>query len=143
MIVTIGLLVGRVIQGFENVLSRAFPFFSASTVSFDLDGSSEQAQISPSSTSSALSWGSLHIEPDEEHEIKSHLLLMQFRKLERVLEQLGSSVRQLRSAQDSSTQGSSNNSSHLMACQGIHMWLAQKANSVKDRYFAFNQLNYS
>ncbi len=128
------------IQGFEIVLSRAFPFFNASAVSFDLDSSLEKTQISPSS--SALSWGSLHIEPDEEHEIKSHLLLMQFRKLERVLEQLGSSVRQLRSTQDSSTQGSSNNSSHLMACQSIHMWLAQKANSVKDRYFAFNQLNY-
>ena len=127
------------IQGFEKVLSRAFPFFNASTVAFDLDSSSEQTNISPSS--SALSWGSLHIEPDEEHEIKSHLLLMQFRKLERVLEQLGSSVRQLRSTQDSSTQGSSNNSSHLIACQCIHMWLAQKANSVKDRYFA-NQLNY-
>ena len=128
------------IQGFENVLSRAFPFFNASAVSVDLDSSLEQTQISPSS--SALSWGPLHIEPDEEHEIKSHLLLMQFRKLERVLEQLGSSVRQLRSTQDSSTQGSSNNSSHLMACQSIHMWLAQRANSVKDRYFAFNQLNY-
>lgn len=63
--------------------------------------------------------------------MKQHLLLLQFRKLLRVLEHLRNSFHQLRARQ-----GNSGNDAHLMACHFMHTWLTQRAGIVKEKYFA-------
>ncbi|KAK5996473.1 hypothetical protein PT974_01807 [Cladobotryum mycophilum] len=131
--VTISILVGRVVQGFEATLAKVSPscsspenFCSGSASSSDSSSSSS----SPDTASPRLSWGVLQLEPDEENELKQHLWLLQFRKLQKVLRQFSASVSRLRDAQGSE------NSAHVMACQCIHMWLAQRADMVRDKYQA-------
>ena len=126
--VTICILIGYIIQGFETVLAKGSP--SSSSNASDLSGSN-----TPNGTAPRLSWGVLPIEPDEEDELKQHMWLLQFRKLQKVLKLLSASVGRLRNAG-----GNNVNSAHAMACQCIHMWLVQKAEIVIDKYRTQNKI---
>ena len=122
--VTTCILIAHIVQGFETILAKASPSstFTRSNTSDSSCGGK------PNVAAPRLSWGVLQIEPDEEDELKQHMWFLQFRKLQKVLNHLSASVGRLRSA------GGSGNSAHVMACQCIHMWLAQKAEIVRDRY---------
>ena len=143
--VTISILVGHVIQGFESTLGNVNSSSSRCASSNPEDttnsNSSNSGQKTPKKNISPprLSWGVLQIDPDEEDELKQHMWLLQFRKLQRMLLQLNnaSTGQQLRNAQQA---GGSNggDSAHLMASQCIHTWLAQRADVVKDKYQAKN-----
>ena len=140
--VTISILVGHVIQGFESTLGNVNSLSSRSASSNPEDttntNSSSSGQKTPktSLTSPRLSWGVLQIDPDEEDELKQHMWLLQFRKLQRVLMQLNNAST-VRNAQQAGS-GSGGDSAHLMASQCIHTWLAQRADVVKDKYQAKN-----
>ncbi|KAI1296453.1 hypothetical protein F5Y03DRAFT_293963 [Xylaria venustula] len=128
-IMVVSILVGRIIQGFEATLSIG----SLSSIHRNMDkslgdlmaGSTAAPRLSP-----RLSWGVLQIEHDDEYDLKRHLWLMQFRKLERLLSQFSTSVGRLKNARGSSS------SAHVMACECTHMWLEQKAREVKEKYLA-------
>ena len=142
--VTISILVGHVIQGFESTLGKVSSSSSRSPSSNPEDtphissGSSGQKTPKKNLTHPRLSWGVLQIDPDEEDELKQHMWLLQFRKLQRVLMQLNNaSTGQSRNAQQAGS-SSGEDSAHLMASQCIHTWLAQRADVVKDKYQAKN-----
>ncbi|KIA75503.1 hypothetical protein HK57_00001 [Aspergillus ustus] len=127
------ILIGRVIQGLEATLIRTRSSSSASSSTSSTNttnSSSNSSSVSGTMSTDAprLSWGELQIDPDEENQLKAHLWLLQFRKLERLIEEFNSSVRRL----TGSTSGG--HSAFLMACQCIHMWLTQKADVLKSRY---------
>ncbi|KAI0594256.1 hypothetical protein F4775DRAFT_586251 [Biscogniauxia sp. FL1348] len=126
-LMTISVLIGRVLQGFEAVLLRAGQYGSPSYSSTASDSSSigKDSMGAPRLFSNAL-----HMDQDEEDELKKHLWRMQFRKLTNVLDRFNESVGRLRIAQD---QGATS-SAHVMACQCIHMWLLKKAESVSNGY---------
>lgn len=119
----VSVLIGRVMQGLESTLNM-----TRSSLASTMSTSSGSSAGAPSCATTKFSWGELQIEPDEEDQLKQHLWLLQFRKLERVIEQFKRLVRRLKG---SATNG---NSAHGMACQCIHMWLTQKAEVLKTRY---------
>ena len=143
--VTISILVGHVIQGFESTLGKVSSSSSQPASSKPEDtphtAATTSGQKTPKSSLSSpcLSWGVLQIDPDEEDELKQHMWLLQFRKLQRVLMQLNntSAGQQVRNAQQAGS-SSGGDSAHQMASQCIHMWLAQRAEVVKDKYQAKN-----
>lgn len=73
-----------------------------------------------------LSWGVLEMENEDEDDLKQHLWLLHFRKLEGLLEQLGTFIRLMQSTQ------AHDGSAHVMACGFILLWLKQKAQVVRD-----------
>lgn len=73
-----------------------------------------------------LSWGVLEMENEDEDDLKQHLWLLHFRKLEGLLEQLGTFIRLMQSTQ------AHDDSAHVMACGFILLWLKQKAQVVRD-----------
>ncbi|KAL4746294.1 hypothetical protein BDW72DRAFT_38406 [Aspergillus terricola var. indicus] len=154
-IMTISLLIGRVIQSLDLTLIRATssstPSFSRrsspsyinihnlhqvpTSTSTSITASASTSTSTSASTSASalsadsaprLSWGSLQIDPHEEEQLKQHLWLLQFRKLERVIEEFSQSVGRLPAGQ----------SAYLMACRCLHMWLTQKAEVLRARYQA-------
>ncbi|KAI1083644.1 hypothetical protein F5B20DRAFT_527865 [Whalleya microplaca] len=123
-IMTTSTLIGRIIEGFEIFMIRANPLSGHPRLNTsDGSGDSPSGNMVP-----RLSWGVLQIEPDEEAELQQHMWLIQLRKLQRVIKKLGVAVSLLKSAQDSG------NSAHMMTCQCIHIWLMQKAETLKDSY---------
>ncbi|KAI1104961.1 hypothetical protein F4804DRAFT_305577 [Jackrogersella minutella] len=120
-IMTIGILIGRIIEGLEMFMTRANPLKSP-TFSNPLDNSEES---SPGNSGPRLSWGLLEIEPDEEAELKHHLWLIQIRKLQGVLKKLSVSVDQMKRSEGNG------NSAKSMTYQCIHMWLMQKAELLR------------
>ena len=118
---TISILVGHIVQGFEVTLLKAFPVLVSSP-----DGNSVELQ--PNSGSPKLSWGVLQIESDDEDNLKQHLWLLHFRKLEAFLKEFSASIRLMRNVQGAK------NSAHAMACECIHMWLEQRAQTVRDKF---------
>ncbi|KAI0449669.1 hypothetical protein F5B21DRAFT_519920, partial [Xylaria acuta] len=124
-IMVISILVGRIIQGFEVTLSIQ----SVPSIHQNADESLGDLRVT-STAPPRLSWGVLQIEHDDEDDLKRHLWLMQFRKLERLLSQFSASVGRLKNARGSSS------SAHVMACECTHMWLEQKSRVVKERYLA-------
>lgn len=120
-IMTVMLLVGRIIKGFEVTLGAESPLASAATSLHNGNDSGESA-------APKMTWGKLPIDMDEEYQLRQHLLLLNFQKLERLLRQLSDSVKQLRLRQGS------NNPAHVMACECMHMWLEQWANVVKNGF---------
>jgi hypothetical protein len=116
-VLTITLLLGRIIQGFDAALEHA--------VSPPPRCDPYPSCASSSSAPPHLTWGMLSIEGDEELQLKQHLLLINLQKLEGLLRQLSESVKELRSRTDT------NNSAHAIACECIHMWLDQRAQAVK------------
>ncbi|KAF2439285.1 hypothetical protein P171DRAFT_476526 [Karstenula rhodostoma CBS 690.94] len=116
-VLTITLLLGRIIQGFDAALAHK----ESPTNRCDPD----QSYAMSSSASPHLTWGTLSIEGDEELQLKRRLLLIHLQKLEGVLRQLSDSVKELRSRTDT------NNSAYVIACECIHMWLDQRAQAVK------------
>lgn len=126
--VTLSLLVGHVIQGFESLLTKVSSCSSSLCPNIEDTPNGQTSNVS----SPRLSWGVLQIDPDEEDELKQHLWLLQFRKLQRVLMQFNAPIGQPKSPQGSG------DPAYVMECQSIHMWLAQRAEIVKDRYEAKN-----
>jgi len=123
MAVTNSILIGRVIQGLEFTLLQT-------TVKSTPSSSSDTCPGPIAGDPPKLSWGELQIDRDEENQLKQHLWLLQFRKLKRVIQMLNTSVRQLTSSV------SGGHSAYVMACQCIHKWLTQKADTLKARYDA-------
>lgn len=117
---TISILVGRIVQCFETTLPR--PSSSPS--------SSSQYIANIASAAPKLSWGALQIEDDDEDDLKQHLWVIHFRKLESLLKQLSAFVRTRRSAQNDT------NSVHVMACEFVLMWLEQRAQLVREGFSA-------
>jgi hypothetical protein len=72
----------------------------------------------------------LQIEDDDEDDLKQHLWVIHFRKLESLLKQLSAFVRTRRSAQNDT------NSVHVMACEFVLMWLEQRAQLVREGFSA-------
>ncbi|KAL8831108.1 MAG: hypothetical protein Q9191_001057 [Dirinaria sp. TL-2023a] len=122
--VTVSILVGHVIQGFESLLAEFSSSSGSSSSNIEHSSSRQASNVS----SPGISWGLLQMDPDEEDELKQHLWLLQFRKLQRVLMQFNASTEQFRSMQDGGS------SAHVMECQCIHLWLAQRTDIVKDKY---------
>lgn len=120
---TISILVGRIVQGFETTLLKALPLPENAAKNSPSDRT-------PNLASPKLSWGVLQIESDDEDNLKQHLWLLHFRKLEALLRQFSASIRVMRNMQGAG------NSAHVMACECIHMWLEQKAQNVRDRFLA-------
>jgi hypothetical protein len=128
--VILSILVGRIVQGFETSLPKSSDSSSAQS------SSASQNMVLPDNSCSAgkpgggaaprLSWGVLEIENEDEDDLKQHLWLLHFRKLEGLLKQLGTFIRLMRSMQ------ANDNSAHVMACGFILMWLEQKAQVVRD-----------
>ncbi|KAI5866014.1 hypothetical protein GGS23DRAFT_555049 [Durotheca rogersii] len=159
--VTIGILLFRIIQGFETALALARPD-GQGTVLIPRPSRPHSAAPSP-----PLLWGSMQFDHEEMEHMKQHLWLLQFRKLEKILESLGESVTRMRAAgaqtrgegdnhddlqaHISSIGGGSNslnsiiggskggggsNSAFVMACECIHMWLNQRARALREKYVA-------
>ncbi|KAJ4296342.1 hypothetical protein N0V90_006387 [Kalmusia sp. IMI 367209] len=120
-IMTITLLMGRIIQGFDAALE------SGKGLGANDRSGWEQRFAMTGSTSPPLTWGMLSIEGDEELQLKQHLLLLNFQKLEKLLKQLSESVKEHR------IKAGNNNSAHAIACECIHMWLDQRAQAVKNK----------
>ncbi|RYP59380.1 hypothetical protein DL769_008565 [Monosporascus sp. CRB-8-3] len=114
-IVTIGTLIGRILQGFDETLNAS----PATAKSPHGD--------TPNGMAPKLSWGVLELEEDDERNLRQHLWLVQFWKLEKLLHRFSTSVRRLRNLHGSG------NSAHVMLCECIHMWLEHKAQVIKDR----------
>ncbi|RYP61684.1 hypothetical protein DL770_009735 [Monosporascus sp. CRB-9-2] len=111
----IGTFIGRILQGFDETLNAS----PATAKSAHGD--------TPNGMAPKLSWGVLELEEDDESGLRQHLWLMQFGKLEKLLNRFSTSVRRLRNSHGSG------NSAHVMLCECIHMWLEQKAQVIKDR----------
>ena len=101
---------------------------SNATRSKALDGPDDS---SPGVSTPRLFWGTMQIEPDEEAELKQHMWRIQLRKLKDVVKKVGVAVGLLRNSQ------SSGNSTHIMTCECIHMWLVHKAEALKDVSVSF------
>lgn len=122
-IITVAMLIGRAIDEFELMLNerigRGSPM-SERERSLSLD----EATINIREP--RLCWGVLELEDDDEVELRQRLYLLYFRKLERLLSQLNVFVRTLHDSR-----GGSCNSTFIMACEYIHLWLEKKADGVK------------
>ncbi|KAK0615701.1 hypothetical protein B0T17DRAFT_351410 [Bombardia bombarda] len=125
-IMTIGILVGRVVEGFETSLSKASP--STGPSNSGTAGGSSSGQSS-GAIAPKLSWGVLQIEHEDEEDLRQHLWLWQFQKLERLLNQFSASVRRARIAHGAAK------SAHVKACEGMYIWLEQKSRLVREQYF--------
>ncbi|KAI5925530.1 hypothetical protein F4810DRAFT_54973 [Camillea tinctor] len=126
-IMTISILIGRVLQGFEAVLSKGGQYGSppqSSNVS-EISSVGKETMMAPQLFSSVL-----QMDPDEEDELKKHLWRIQYRKLANVLRRFNESVSRLRISQD---QGATS-TVHAMASRCIHVWLMQKADFVSNAY---------
>ncbi|KAI0469312.1 hypothetical protein F4859DRAFT_487699 [Xylaria cf. heliscus] len=124
VIMTSGILIGRIVEGFEELMTRTNS--SSGSPHLRIPGG-----IDHSPTSSAiprLRWGGLEIDPDEEAELKHHMWVIQLRKVEEVIKKLGRAI-----GHSSSSMLSTENSTHLMTCRCLHMWLVQKAERLKKK----------
>ncbi|KAI2643560.1 hypothetical protein GGS21DRAFT_497038 [Xylaria nigripes] len=125
-IITTSTLIGRIIECFEIFMERPNSMNAMNGIkSVDSPDNSSPGSVEPT-----LSWGVLQIEPDEEAELRQHMWLIQFRKLQRVIKKLGVAVGFLRNVQGSG------NSAHIISCQCIHMWLMQKAEILHERHLS-------
>lgn len=118
-------LLGLILQGFELTLPKIRPSFNAANSSC----SAINDHIPMDGVTSRLSWKMLEIEPDEENELKEHLWLLHFRKLQKVVKQFSASVSQLHNR---SHEGE--NSMHTIACQCIYRWLSQRTEAIKEMF---------
>ncbi|KAI2631803.1 hypothetical protein GGS21DRAFT_162722 [Xylaria nigripes] len=160
--VTNSILLYRIIQGFEAALTFTRSKDHSPGQQHQRHGSNGSRRR-PSDGTRALSpqllWGAMQFDQDEMQDLKPHLWLLQFRKLEKLIESLGESVAKMRTlgVQTRRKGGSNNtgnirvnsyssgggnrcgddgNSAFIMACECIHIWLNQKTRALRDKYLA-------
>ncbi|KAI1109056.1 hypothetical protein F5Y14DRAFT_433819 [Nemania sp. NC0429] len=148
------ILIFRIIQGFESALSLAATSGEQRPLPPEKSSSSHRRQSS-CDASPPLSWGAMQLDHDEMEDLKQHIWLLQFRKLEKLLESLRNAIRRMRADGTVGSGGSSEggrgddelhaytfiaggkgakggNSALVMACECIHMWLNQKARILRE-----------
>lgn len=118
---TVNIIIYQIIQGFE-----ATPPVEKSAPSSKSQGIVTKSRDGTKNSLPKLSWGVLQIEDEDEDNLKLHLWLLHFRKLEGLLKQLGTFHRLIKS-----THGDAN-STHIMAC-GFFYYVARAKGSNRGR----------
>lgn len=141
------ILIFRIIQGFESALALAATSEKQRVMT--------QEKPSCCDASPPLLWGAMQLDHDEMEDLKQHIWLLQFRKLEKLLESLRNAIRRMRADGTIGSSGSGEggrgddelhaytfiaggkgakggNSALVMACECIHMWLNQKAKILRE-----------
>lgn len=135
-IMIVGVLIGRIIDGFETLLAGAgtgpfAPFESSGVGMTNSLFSDEDTTFMGCPAQPSLSWGMLQIEGADEAELKHQLFLLHFRRLEKLVQQFSASTR--RPGTSSRTHGK-NPCAYAMACGRIHSWLEQRVRVVKEAF---------
>ncbi|KAK8102049.1 hypothetical protein PG984_015195 [Apiospora sp. TS-2023a] len=126
--VTVCLLLGRILRSLSNLVPCAsdHQYYVSGT-----ETATSRSSTSPS-TGTATTWSLTHPGPgDEEDPTQEHLALLQSRKLQAVMEKLGSSVRQLAMAPGP------NSSTCAIASMFIQLWLVPGEDALKSRFAGF------
>lgn len=128
-LVTTGILLGRIIEGFSSIMTRENLVSHPASSHVELERSALLPETGPVPR---FSWGEMQLEPDEEAELNQRMWLIQLRKLRNVIQKLSHAV----GNPDRGTDG--RNSASGMICQCIHMWLEQKATALQERCEVLN-----
>ncbi|VUC37202.1 unnamed protein product [Clonostachys rosea] len=120
-IVIVAACIGRILQGFDAAL-RAL----AEAKARSLRRVAEHETSASADLPRMCSWGVLELEEDDEGDLRQHIWLMQFRKLEALLSHFSATISQL------SHSGDSRNAAHGMVGEYIDIWLGQKAQCIRD-----------
>ena len=96
-------------------------------------------EAAATTTGTRLAWGVLQVEYDDDvDELKQHLWLVHFRKLEALLRLFGAAVRRMRDGFaigfGAGRVGDAARPAQILACEGVDRWLDQKVRAVRDRF---------
>ncbi|KAL4942706.1 hypothetical protein BDV06DRAFT_221896 [Aspergillus oleicola] len=134
-LVIISTLVVHIIRGFEKALPRAGLLRDSTDA--HVNGTPPQAsegqkqhhgQHQGHGHAPMLSWGLLHIEPDDEDKLKRHLWLLHFRRFRCMFAHLNESIGQLKGTE------SRKKLAQIAAYQFIYKWLEHEVDNVTSQY---------